>query len=475
MEYNLKDEEDDSGDGKIYSPSDWSAREAADAKREGGGETVLPEMDFTSPSLGQYAADDSSSGLRDNEFTTQQTNGPVISEPREQRKAAEWSEEEAGPVPPRLTPKPLPAHAPPDDGSYGDAMQRLMAVLKKPNPDYAKGYSEAQQKDEGENRTNRILDYLSAGLRRAPTATLSPAATNASDFLKRQALEQQGQSGELARLGKIAQLAKPAVKKPNPDAGNVDGLRAYLVKVGAGTDAELAGMNEKQLNAVREAYGLKYHASRDAVTDERDAAHFTETQRHNRQTEGAAWAAANRAEGNRVAEDAKDLAGKLGDTAVFEQRYQKLQDLASANGGKLPGLGVIEGVRQQPGIIGSAVRAVSPPKPEAIEGRKALRQLAADYARAISGAGVSDRERAILNSASIDVDNDDSGIAMAGLKSLKEMYDAKAAQLKKGYRPEAVQQVAGTVKVQFPNGSTADVPEADVAEATSKFGGKVLK
>lgn len=147
-----------------------------------------------------------------------------------------------------------------------------------------------------------------------------------------------------------------------------------------------------------------------------------------------------------ITEGAKDLATKLGDPAAFQAKYDRIVALRDANKGEIPGLGIVEGVRQQPGIIGSVVRTVSPPDAKAIEGRKLLRQLAAEYARSISGAGVSDKEAERLKAATIDVDTDDSRIAMSGLDTLKDMYESKIASAKAGARPEAVERVEGAAK-----------------------------
>ena len=385
-----------------------------------------------------------------------------------QRKAAEFAEEGAQPPRPKYDP----------NAEYEAAMKRLTGVPSRPVPDASRGLAKAQQQDRGQNRIERIMALISAGVREAPPPSFPSMATNASGFMQQQTLANQARQSELTGAGLAARVAKPS-GRAGAGGGNVDALRSYLVKVGAGTDAELAGMSETQLRAVMSAYGLKSRTDTHAAERIKDEDYRERSLKQRKEDTAASRALAARGledrEKNQIADDAQKLAGDLGDTAVFEQRYARLKQLAEENGGQLPGLGVIEGVRQQPGAIGSAVRAVSPPKPAAVEGRKLLRQLAADYARAISGAGVSDRERSVLNAATVDVDNDDSSIAMAGLESLREMYETKAAQLKRGFRPEAVRQVGGTVRVRFPNGSEADVPEAEVEEAVHKFKGQVVK
>lgn len=203
-------------------------------------------------------------------------------------------------------PGPSPFADPKPEEEYAAALRKIRDRLSRPAPDYAKGYGDALKKDEGENRTNRILDYLSAGLRRAPTASLTPAATNAADFLRKQGMQQQGESGELSRLGSLARLAKPAaVKGGGKDAGNVESLRSYLAKVGAGTPDELAGMNERQLGAVMQAYGLKHRIDREPVEDERARVAHEDSLKHQRLIEGIAL----RGEGRLPAGEAS----KLGD------------------------------------------------------------------------------------------------------------------------------------------------------------------
>jgi hypothetical protein len=366
------------------------------------------------------------------------------------------------------------------DDEYTSALRKIKERLSQPTPNYSKGLADAQQADNGENRTSKILAYLSAGLRRASVPTFAPAATNASDFVRNAQLQQQTNDGELSRLGRLASIVKPKAAT-SKDAGNVESLRAYLVKVGAGSAPELADMNEKQLGAVMQAYGLKHRIEREPVEDQFKTTFHNDNVASTNATREQTLALENRnfneKNNDQISADAKELAGKLGDTAAFEEKYKHLKALAASNGGKLPGLGVIEGVRQQPGLIGSAARAVSPPSQQAVEGRKLLKQLASDYGRAISGAGVSDKEREQLQSATVDVDNGDPTIAMAGLESLRSMYEAKAAQLKKGYRPEAVRQVAGdappaagTVKMKFPDGSVHDVSPEKLDKARAKGG-----
>lgn len=441
------DDEAAAPSGYDYGESD-GMREALERARTGAGDVteatrgpmVLPEMDFTEQSP------------KDPELETQFGNGATP--PKETtaghaaRKAAEY-DEEGDYSPHKFSAPPMPPVNPAKqaDDEYTAALRRIKGILSRPAPDYSKGYADAQQQDTSENRSNRIMDYLSAGLRRASAPNLSPAATHASDFLKQQAMTQHNDDSEASRAGRLASILKPAKTAAGKDAGNVEGLRSYLVKVGAGTAEELAGMSESQLKAAFQMFGLKHKIDREPVDDKFKQTFHDDNVASTEATRAQTLALANRtfADKNQdqVSNDAKALSEKLGDKAVFDKRYSDLQGLIKANGGKVPGLGMLEGVRQQPGIIGSAVRAVSPPSPEAVRGRKLLRQLAADYARVISGAGVSDKERAVLNSATVDVDNDDSAIALAGLESLKEMYDAKAGQIKKGYRPEAVRQVTG--------------------------------
>lgn len=190
-----------------------------------------------------------------------------------------------------------PFAEPNPDDEYTAALRKIRDRLSQPTPDYSKGLADAQASDKSENRMNRIMDYLSAGLRRAPTAQLTPAATNVSTFLKRQGMQQNQENGEISRLGQLARLAKPARAAGAGKApGNVDGLRSYLVKVGAASAEELAGMSEGQLKAVMTGFGLKARLDESGNDNTRADAQFAETKRHNQETEGAAWAAANRAE-----------------------------------------------------------------------------------------------------------------------------------------------------------------------------------
>ena len=414
------------------------------------------------------------------ELTVERDAGGNLGTPetRAQRKAAEYEEETDMPAPAAKSDY-TPAVA---NDEYLSALKKIRERLSKPTPDYAKGYAEAAKKDESTNRVERIMQLLSAAQRRAVAGPFSPTSTNVSGFVQKQGLSRQGDEGELSRLGALARMAKPAaVKGGGKDAGNLESLRAYLVKVGAAKPEEVAGMNEKQLGAVMQAYGLKSRADTHASERTEDVDYRERSLKQRKEDTAAQRALAARGledrEKNQVADESRDLAGKLGGDAAFEQRYSRLKELAAANKGVLPGLGVVEGLRQKSGPIGTAVRAFSPPTAAAVEGRKLMLQLAADYGREISGAVLSNEERERLNAATIDVNNDDSNIAMSGLETLRELHATHAGQLKKGYRPEAVKRVAPdggqTVPVRFPNGKVVPVPESEVNEAVTKFGGVV--
>lgn len=144
---------------------------------EPAGEMVLPEMDFRS------------------EVQTQPTGN-------------------SGPTAFREPAAPSPAQDANDE--YTAALRKIRDHLAKPAPDYSKGYAQARSKDVGENRISRIMDFINAAQRRAGTPNASPLATNAAGFLQKSQLERAQSDGELARLGKVAQLARP----PAPPKGS---------------------------------------------------------------------------------------------------------------------------------------------------------------------------------------------------------------------------------------------------------------
>jgi hypothetical protein len=313
----FRDPPDDDGDGD----SDGSPS---------GGTMQLPEMDFSGGSDEDKFQD----------FPTGSDPIPAHAETlaeKAQRKGDENDEEGGAPTARYAgvaAQNAKPVTPAPPDGEYKSALSALIARLKQPTQDYSQGYGEALKKDASENHTNRILDYLSQGLRRAPTATLSPAATNAADFLKLQSLRQSQSGGELARLGSLAKLAKPTATK---DTGDTEKLRAYLVKVGAGSPEELAGMSAKELMNVKEIYGLKHKIDREPVEDAR-AEQFHQDNQANVAAQQAHTAAmealALRNEGKLPASEAKDLGGS--DAAL-----KAIDSLSKDWEGKASGIGSI--------------------------------------------------------------------------------------------------------------------------------------
>lgn len=315
-----------------------------------------------------------------------------------------------------------------------------------------KDIAAAQGRDRQQRGKDAFTEAIQAWLQRRPIRFQNP--TEGEDLTKRRqlaegsALRQRGQ-----QLSVQEQLAK-AFTEPKAAGG---GLSAYQ-------QLELERQRQQDAGKARAAQDKK-DAEAGALTNSRKA--FSEQLKklgidpeHASQKDidrvieqnkadaslGLAKAQFGENREQHIATDAAGLAKELGDPAAFQSKYDRLMQLKESNGGEIPGLGVVEGVRQQPGFVGSAARAVSPPSGQAIEGRKLMRQLAAEYARSISGAGVSDKERAQLNAAALDVENDDSRIAMAGLDTLKDMYESKVAMAKAGARPEAVRRVESAPK-----------------------------
>jgi hypothetical protein len=141
--------------------------------------------------------------------------------------------------------------------------------------------------------------------------------------------------------------------------------------------------------------------------------------------------------GNRDDAEAAKLAKDIGDASVFDEQYNAIMKLAEENGGRLPGVGRTEGLKQSvDSLLGTELSS-----PQAIEARKSVMQLANSYRQAITGAGASEQELARLNQASADVDSNDDRQVLIGLKTLKRMYDAKRKAAKAGVRKSIVDRV----------------------------------
>jgi hypothetical protein len=403
------------------------------------GVNELPEMDFSDS--GPFGApDDSSSELK---YLSRQPTGDATPS----------------------VPKPVaPSPAQDANDEYAAALRKIRDHLAKPAPDMADGYMKARQQDAEENRTNRIMDLLNAGLRRAPTPNASPLATNAAGFLQKSQLERAQSDGELARLGKVAQLARPMkAGGAGKDPGDVEKVRAYLVKVGAGSPEELAGMNEKQLGAVMTAYGLKVRGDESANDNKRADAQFEETKRHNRESEGAAWRAAN----NRPVPASEG--GAIGEVGAAATALDELYAAHRAGGfgGMLSKAGAVMtdklGLNNQTAQYQDQMKATAQVVGRILEEGKMTDADLPRYLSMMPQPG-DDDARASKKVAFIN-----------HLLALKR--DGKVEALAAlGFNVKGVQGKGGrSVNVRFPNGKVVPVPEAEVDEATSKFGGEVVQ
>lgn len=399
----------------------WRAREAADAAREGSGasdDSAEPDSPPPTPD----AEPDTSWSPFSPTVQTSAPQAPAAPAPAgddfKSRRLAALDEAK------RL------AYAPIDSGVSGKDM------------------AEAQGRDRAQRSKDAFTEALQAWLQRRPQHFTAP--TEADDLAKRQQL---GESAALKQRGQQLSVQEQIAKSlTDPKAAPGSGLSAYqqleIERQKRVDEAKARGAQDKK---DAEAGALKN--SRVAFTDQLkklgiDPEHASQKDidrviEQNKADASNALAKAQFGENKEqhISSDATVLAKELGDPTAFQTKYDRLMQLKESNGGEIPGLGIAEGVRQQPGVVGTVARAVSPSSGQAIEGRKLMRQLAAEYARALSGAGVSDKERAQLNAAAIDVENDDSRIAMAGLDTLKDMYETKVSVTKAGARPEAVQRI----------------------------------
>lgn len=227
-------------------------------------------------------------------------------------------------------PAPSPFKEPAPNDEYTAALRKIKERLSQPRPDHAKEYGKALANDRSRNRTSQIMDLLAAGMRRSANVDYSPLTNSAAGVLTKQRIQQQGDNSELSALGMLARAAKPA-KGSGAGGGNTEAVRSYLVKVGAGTPEELAGMNDKQLGQVMQAYGLKHRIDREPVEDEQKRRAHEDSVRHTRFLE----AMATRGEGRLPAGEAAKLGGSDAALKAIDELSSEWDSKASSTGSGL--------------------------------------------------------------------------------------------------------------------------------------------
>lgn len=361
------------------------------------------------------------------------------------------------PEPPSVAPPPegppdsfndFPTSRPAAPSKYDEAMANVTRIAGEQTPGIdtdALERSQAQQRER--NGKNDFTRALQSWLLRKP---FEPTAdTTADDALKVQGIKsQQAEKDKSTRLSAAEMVAKAL--RGEKSTGSLSEYQKYEMDRNARLDTEKkaaaeakAKESEDQLKKDRVDMGRELGVDLSNAS-QKDIDRMREL-RHDKVTEGLTAAGQQEHKGENIDRQAQDLAKALGDPTVFETQWKRLQQLTSENGGKVPGIGKMEALSQD-----TPAAALKLSSDRSVEGRKLVKQMAANYVRSITGAGVSDAERAMLNSAMADANSSDDRQVMIGLKSLKMMYDAKVKSTKAGYRPEAVKRIEAAVPSSMP-------------------------
>lgn len=127
---------------------------------------------------------------------------------------------------------------------------------------------------------------------------------------------------------------------------------------------------------------------------------------------------------NKVVELSKALPADYED---FGKKYQTIKGLVASGKGDIPGVGEFDS--RLPNWMQSNA---------GIKLKKEAMQLNLAYQHLITGAGASDKERQQLAQATTDMENEQS--FLAGLESLKNLYDSKVRQIRAGFSDEVLKQ-----------------------------------
>lgn len=303
----------------------------------------------------------------------------------------------------------------------------------------------AQGRDREQRGRDRFTEAIQAWLLRRP-ARFTPTNETGDMLTRRQLAE----NSALKQRGQQLTAQQMLVKAlTDPKGKGAPELTPYQVELLKRRDAEddyrrTKDAKKAEADAAALAAGRKSWAP---VLKEMGIDPETATQKdidramqlkHAKATEGLARAQFGEQKQEHIDKQTQELTKALGDPTVFDAQYNRVQELIALNGGAVPGAGKLEALKQD-SVLSPLLSGMS--SDQAVEGRKLIKQLANNYVHAITGAGVSNLERSQLQSASVNVDSSDDRQIVLGLKTLKDMYDAKVKSAKAGFRPEAVERV----------------------------------
>lgn len=421
-----------------YSESYWKRREEADAEREGGGEMVLPEMDFSGDEPPKAPELDVAESVP--------TAMPAMAVPDTvQTDAATESAQ----------PRAAPTAAPPaDDGLKAQRLKAIETMRTLGDASYEppaglrdSDISAASGRDRDAVRRANLSETLRAAFARQ-TPRLQQEPSEAQSLLEQRKLADSRNASQWSRKMTMNERLAAALREPKAVAprGALTDYQRFEIERQNRLDAEAAARAKRKADgaaAKGESVAADLEASRKNFAGVLRAMGVDPTTASQKDIDRAVKmreAALGRSVtlGGREDSEAKDLAGKLGDPTVFNTQYERLMQLVEANGGRIPGAGTGEALKQwSDSKFGTQFSDAG-----GIEGRKLVKQIANNYIHAITGAGVSNAERDQLKSASADIDSNDDRQVLLGIKTLKDMYDAKVKATKAGYRPSVVERVA---------------------------------
>lgn len=193
----------------------------------------------------------------------------------------------------------------------------------------------------------------------------------------------------------------------------------------------------------------------------------------------------------RVDKDIKELSEDMTRSGApgFYQQSAVAEGLAAKHPDDLPGFGTFAGMLPDwaPGISDDAIQL-----------RQAVGQMLAEYRKGITGAGMSDAERAEYGRITGLIQSGNEKSVRLGMTQLRDAVDARTASRVSGSIPAAAKEFAkrqpwvgevlkraggqqpgaavpaGKVRIRLPNGAVKIIPADKQEEAVSKFRAEVL-
>jgi hypothetical protein len=235
----------------------------------------------------------------------------------------------------------------------------------------------------------------------------------------------------------LVELAEAKRKKSEAEAKDTETKRVETGKQTAAQSA--AAVNRSMIEGLYPAEVAAFQKSQPGkweMMSSKDLDDFqkaTMAERGNANSTKNAGIVANTKHDERVEDKVAKLGEKLPpDYRDFGKKYDVIMEVVRAGKGDIPGVGFFDS--KKPAWLQSD---------EGLKLRKAADQLKIAFNHLVSGAGISDKERTLLDQATLDITNERS--FLAGLESLKDLYDSKVQQVRSMYPAEVVAQYDANV------------------------------